>query len=49
MNSERTSINSKMKLRRLFYKERYEIKKIIQDMEQEFNQDMENLRKENQT
>jgi hypothetical protein len=42
MNSERTSTNSKMKLRRL-KKKIYEIRKTAQDIKEESNK--ENLRK----
>jgi hypothetical protein len=44
MNAERTSTNTKMKLMRL-QKKIYEIKKTPQDMKEELNKDMENLRK----
>jgi Na+/phosphate symporter len=50
MNSERISTNSKMKLRRLQKKkEVFEIKNTTQDMKEEYNKDMESLRKKNQT
>jgi MFS superfamily sulfate permease-like transporter len=49
MNSDRTSTSSKMKLRRLRKKDINEIKKTAQDMKKEFNKDMENFSKKNQT
>jgi hypothetical protein len=49
MNAERTSTNSKMKLRRLYKKKRYiKIKKTTQDVKEKYNKDMESLRKKNQ-
>jgi hypothetical protein len=45
MKSERTSTNSKMKLKRLLKQEINEIKKRTQDMKKELTKDMENLRK----
>jgi type VI protein secretion system component VasA len=48
VNSERTSTNFKVRQRKL-QKKKYEIKKIAQIMKKEFNKDMENLRKKNQT
>jgi hypothetical protein len=37
-----------MKLKEIMKKDTYEIKKTEQDMKEEFNKDMENLRKKNQ-
>jgi hypothetical protein len=44
MNSKRILTNSELKLKRL-YKQRNEIKNTAQDMKEEFNKDMESLRK----
>jgi hypothetical protein len=49
MNSERTSTNNKVKQRTLSKKEIYELKKTTQNIREELNKDMENLRKKNQT
>jgi hypothetical protein len=49
MNSERTSTNTKVKQRILEKKERYEFKMTTQNIKQEVNKDMENLRQKNQT
>jgi hypothetical protein len=39
-----------MKLRRLYKKKKiYELKKTTQDLKEEYNEDMESLRKKNQT
>jgi chromosome segregation ATPase len=48
-NSERTSTNIRVKERRWQKrkKEIFEIKKTTQDMKEELNEDMENLRKKN--
>jgi hypothetical protein len=48
MNSERTSTNTKVTQGTLS-KETYEIKKTTQNIKQELNKVMENLRKKNQT
>jgi hypothetical protein len=44
MSSERTSTNSKVK-QSILKKEIYEVKKRTQEMKEEFNKDMENLKK----
>jgi hypothetical protein len=49
MKSERTSTNTKVKQKRLFKKEMSEIKNTSQDMKEELNKSMENLRRKNQT
>jgi hypothetical protein len=50
VNSERNSTNTKVKQRRLpKKKEIYELKKMTQNMKEELNKVMENLRKKNQT
>jgi hypothetical protein len=45
MSSKRTSTNSKVKLKKDYEKELYEIKKETQERKEEFNKDMENFRK----
>jgi hypothetical protein len=48
MNSERTSTNTKVKQRTL-YRQIDELKMTTQNIEEELNKDVENLRKKNQT
>jgi hypothetical protein len=46
MNSERTSTNSKLKLRRLLKKKIYKIKMTAQNMTEVFNKDGKSQKKE---